>query len=128
MVQVTLTLSDPVYEEAERVARKNNRPVESVLAETLEQALAPFSVNERRPQMLREVAAFEAMRKALWERYPNQYVALREAEVIDHDADKVELLRRIRAGRSPDDVVLIRQVLAADTPPLNFRSPRFVQE
>lgn len=128
MVQVTLTVSDSVYEEAERVARRTNRPIESVLADTLEQALAAFSVDERRPWMLREVAAFEAMRDELWERYPNQYAALHQGQVVDHDDDKVALLRRVRAGRSPDDVVLIRQVLAAEPPPLQFRSPRFVRE
>lgn len=128
MVQVTLTLSDPVYQEAERVARQTNRPIESVLAETLEQALASFSVDERRPQMLREVAAFEAMQEALWERYPSQYVALHQGEVVDHDDDRTTLVKRVHADRSPDEVVLIRKVLATDVPPLQFRSPRFVHD
>jgi hypothetical protein len=84
-------------------------------------------MHPQREAMLREEAAFEQKRVALWQQYANQFVAMHQAEVVDHDADEETLIARIEAAY-PDKVVLIRQVLEKPEPPLVFRSPRLLHE
>ena len=127
MIEITLAVSDPVYQQAAQLAQRTNRPVEEVLADTLEQAFSPFGVDACRPIMQQEEAAFEAMRATLWEQFPNQYVALHQGQVIDHDSDQVLLVQRVRQKIPRQQVVLFRQVTAVEPPPLRFRSPRFLE-
>ncbi len=56
-----------------------------------------------------ERAAFLRLHPDLWEKYPEQYVAILGGKVVDHDADKVALFKRIDA-RYPGVFVLMRQV------------------
>lgn len=84
---------------------------------------SPFYHDPRTHLMDREIAAFEAMPAALVANYPEQYVAIFQGALVDHDADKALLLDR-SAQSHPDDVVLIRQVRHTPRPPFRLRSPR----
>jgi hypothetical protein len=123
--QITLTIPDNVYQQAEQVAQTSNRPVTEVLAETLVSAFPPLDVNSNREAMQREVAAFEIMHSDLWKQYAHQYVAIFQKKVIDHDIDELALVERIDK-KYPEAVVLIRQVLPQLPKALVFRSPRLV--
>ncbi|MEZ4663537.1 MAG: hypothetical protein R2911_38840 [Caldilineaceae bacterium] len=79
------------------------------------------AVSAQRPAMLREQAAFEAMQSELVAQYLDQYVAVFQGKVTDHDADKLALLARIDRDL-PDEVVLIRKVTAHPRPPLKYHS------
>jgi hypothetical protein len=125
--QVTLTIPDNIYQQAEYVAQTTNRPVTEVLTETIAKAFPPLDINPDRPAMEREVAAFEAMHASLWSQYPQQYVAIRGGKVIDHDADEATLVERIDS-QYPETIILIRQVLPQLPRPLVFRSPRWVSQ
>ena len=59
--QITLTLPDEVYEQIQRTAAADQRPIAEVLTDTIVQATPIFSVDARRPAMLREQAAFRSM-------------------------------------------------------------------
>lgn len=85
------------------------------------------SVDPARPAMLREQAAFDAMKAKLLAKYPNEYVALFQGQVIDHDVDQLVLIER-RNKLLPNEVVLIQHVSEEPEPQLHFRSPRFVKE
>jgi len=65
------------------------------------------------PAFLREDAAYRARLPELLEAYEGQFVAIRGGEVVDHDADRFPLARRVRSayGRS---FVLIRRVSRHD--------------
>ena len=121
--QVTLTIPDNIYQQAEYVAQTTNRLVTEVLTETIAKAFPPLDINPDRPAMDREIAAFEAMHANLWSQYPQQYVALRGGKVIDHDADEVTVVERIDS-QYPETIVLIRQVLPQLPRTLVFRSHR----
>lgn len=125
--QVTLTLPDEVYQQAESLAQATNQPIAEVLVDVIEQAFTPMMpVNENRPKMQEQVAAFEAMHAELWQTYPHQYVAFHEGQLIDHDDDKIALIMRIDE-QYPGKVVMIRQVMAELPPVLRVRSPRLVR-
>jgi hypothetical protein len=49
--QVTLTIPDTVYQQAEYVAQATNRPVTEVLAETIAKAFPSLYVDPNRPVM-----------------------------------------------------------------------------
>jgi hypothetical protein len=80
----------------------------------------------QRAQMLQEEAAFDAMLPELLRHYPNEFVAVVQQQVVDHDHDEVALAKRVHE-RYPDPVILIRPVLDQPEPPLIFRSPRFIR-
>jgi hypothetical protein len=77
-------------------------------------------------QMLREEAAFDAMLPELRGRYPNEFIAMAQQQVVDHDQDEIALADRVHT-RFPDALILIRPVLDQPEPPLVFRSPRFTR-
>lgn len=83
-----------------------------------------IDVHPERALMEREVKAFEAQHAMLWQKYPEEYVAIHVGKVIDHDRNEQSLVNRIDA-KFPDQIVLIRQVLPTLPPTLVFRSPRF---
>lgn len=124
--QVTLTVPDTLYQQAEEMAQTNNRQIEDVLTEQLLLTLPPIHVSENRAAMLREEAAFDAMKPDLLAKYFNQYVAVYQGQVVDHDKDELVLVERIDQ-QYPEQVVLLRQVLPHPPKPLYFRSPRFVR-
>jgi hypothetical protein len=84
-------------------------------------------ISSQHQAMRREEAAFAAMKPALLAQYPQQFVALFQQQVIDHDPDELALLARIEQTY-PDKLVLIRQVLETPEAPLQVRSPRLVRE
>jgi hypothetical protein len=42
-----------------------------------------------------EIAAYHALHPMLWSRYPKQHVAIHSGQLLDHDENKVALRRRI---------------------------------
>ena len=123
MQAISLLLQDDVYRAVQQAARSQGRAIEDVLTETIGERFASSpitSVGEDR--MALEEEAFEAMRDALWQQYPDQYVAIQDGVVIDHDVDKQTLFQRVRAGRPPDEIVLLKQVTAEPKAPIRWHS------
>lgn len=125
--QVTLSVSEAVYRQAEWLARTSQRDIAEVLAEILSRSMPRFPMDERRAEMMREAEAFRRQHASLKENYLGEYVALRQGYVVDHDSDPTDLLERIVA-RYPGQVVLRRKVEDRATPLLEFRSPRSVND
>lgn len=73
-----------------------------------------------------ERAAFMAMHTELWAKYHNQYVAIYNGQLIDHDEAFAELHSRVRA-EYPDTFVLMRRVEAEPEPVYHFLSPRLAE-
>jgi len=73
--------------------------------------------------MEQNVEAYKAMHGELVERYLEQYVAICDGQLIDHDLDPVALLQRVR-DRHPDQVILRRKVELTPERELGVRHPR----
>lgn len=86
-----------------------------------------FYASPERAQLLQEQAAFEAMHAELWARYPHQFVAVVNDEVVDRDEDEVALLKR-RRQHYPNQVVLLKPITENPVRTLYIRSPRIVRE
>jgi len=70
-----------------------------------------------------ESRAFDALKADLLAKYPGEYVAVHNGEVIDHNPELRTLHLRVyeKYGRTP---VLLKQVLAGPERELVIRSPR----
>lgn len=120
--RVTVELPDSVFRRVESIARQSRRNVPEVVADFVARSVQPFPVDDGREAMLREVAAFRAMHPALYRDYCDQYVAIHEGRLVDHDPDSVALLKRVRQN-FPGRVVLRRRVSETPDVVLHHRSP-----
>ncbi|MEM7110951.1 MAG: DUF5678 domain-containing protein [Chloroflexota bacterium] len=84
-----------------------------------------FPAHKRQAEMMQEVQAFEAQHTMLADNYLGQYVAFYQGTLIDHDANHIQLVKRIDA-KYPNEIVLIRQVQEKLPQPLRGPTPRLV--
>jgi len=134
--QVTLTIPEELYRQAERLAQALNRDVADVLAEAIQleamavdtgadpSASALGSALET-PEMVAEREAFLALHQQLLEQHFGEYVAIQGGQLVDHDPQIGALFARINE-RYPDRFVLMRRVQASPEIEYRFRSPRLV--
>lgn len=121
--QIVVDLPDHIYRRLESLARQSQRDVNAVITEVVSRSVQPFPVDANRAAMLREVEAFRVLHPTLWHDLPNEHVAILDGKLVDHDADPVALLQRIRRDY-PGRTVLRRKVGPASDRVLRFRSPR----
>lgn len=86
------------------------------------EAVARYLRERQEAKIDREIAAFDAMHVHLTREHLEEWVAVHDQELVDHDSDRVALYRRIRTryGRT---AVLIRQVTASRTDEVWLRTP-----
>jgi hypothetical protein len=124
-IEVTLQLPDAVYRQAKQTAQSNQQEIADVLMQAIMQTIPPFPVHKERETMLRETRAYKAMHAELAKQYLGQYVAIHQGKLVDHDADPLALLQRVRQN-FPNQVVLRRKVTPTPEITLYMRSPRFL--
>ena len=106
----TLTIPHLLYERAKRIAQNQHREVTDVVVEVLEQGLPAMEIEQKKTtEREREKQAFHRLHSDLWQKYPQEYVAVYDGEIVDHDVNRAALLERID-NQYPDVFVLIRQV------------------
>lgn len=88
----------------------------------INEAVAHYLRERQQAKIDREIAAYETMHAELMRDHLDEWVAIHNQELVDHDRDRVALYRRIRAiyGRTS---VLIRQVLAEPIEEIWVRTP-----
>ena len=91
-------------------------------AELVESALRNYLRQLEKDQIQSETEAFRNMHTELLSRYADQYVAIYEGKLVDHDPDFQSIHERIRQrfGRQP---ILIRRVTSEIEHTLTFHSP-----
>lgn len=116
----TISLKPDLAEQVEFLANKTQTSAEAFVDKALRSYLLQF----RREKIRAETEAFEQQREDLLAKYPGQYVAVHNGQVIDHDHDLRTLHLRVfdQLGHLP---VLLKQVTNEPDHELVFRSPRF---
>lgn len=114
-----IDLSPRLLEQVERLAQWQQVTVEAVTA----RALSDYLDRLEWEKLEAEMAAFQAQLPALLDTYPDEYVAMHEGRVIDHDVDLRALHSRVYATMGPIPV-LLQKVTATPTPDILIRSPR----
>jgi len=115
----TIVIPEQVYAELMPVAAQEARDIQELVSDALRRYL--WEARER--QMDREMEAFRAMHAELKQRYLGQFIAMQNGTVVDSDADRVALSRRVRQTHG-NAVVLITQVEQEPEREWMMRSPR----
>lgn len=87
-------------------------------------SFAPLPVHEDRSVMEQNIITYHNMHDELVAQYLGDYVAICDGKMVDHDADPVLLLERIRRDY-PEQVVLRRKVEKLPECELHIRHPLF---
>ncbi|MEZ4705624.1 MAG: hypothetical protein R3A44_00375 [Caldilineaceae bacterium] len=111
-ITVTLKIPEDIYQRTERLAISSHKPTSQILVEQLAAAQAipaPPSDDPEQLQLQQEAAAYKTMHPQLRVQFPDQWVAIYQGYLIDHDADEDALIARL-AKAYPGCLVLVRQV------------------
>ena len=129
---VTIKIAVELLERAKRIARQRNQDISEVLVESirLEEAedaetLYPGFSDVETAVMAREEKAFHELHPLLKEKYAREYVAIFDGQLIDHDPDLEQILKRTKQ-KYADQFVWIAPVKDSPEEIFNFRSPRLV--
>ncbi len=117
-----LHLDDQLVEQLEQLAARRSMDVNEFLAEAVRSYLRQIE----QEAMQENITAFSTLQADLLKNYRNEYVAIHQGKLVDHDSDFQTLHSRIRRqfGRQP---VLLRHVSAETERTWTFRSPRFTR-
>jgi len=116
----TISIPEQVYTELMPVAARENKGIEQIVGEALQRYL--WEARER--QMDRELEAYRAMHADLKQRFLGQYAAICNGALVDSDADRAALARRVRQQYG-SAAVLITRVEPEPEREFTLRSPRF---
>jgi hypothetical protein len=134
---VNIALSEQTAEKLHQAAAVRRISVSKLLDQVVEQFVADPAVwlnwsgdnheDAQLAQIEQEQRAYETQHRQLLEAYPGQYVAMIHGSVVDHDADRAALGRRVRAryGNAP---VLITPVRSEARQTIVIRRPRLIEE
>jgi hypothetical protein len=120
---VALAVDEGTISQLKKAADEKGTTVE----ELAEQAIHQFLRDEARRIIRKEADAFRNLHPELMVKYPGEYVAIYQGQVIDHDTDQLALFLRIDE-QFPHTPVLIQQVLPEPEEVYTIRSPRFEDE
>lgn len=130
---VQVPLSEKTYRRVKKWADTQHQGVAEIIAEHLEQTL-PFveeEFAEKFPQtdpdedVEKERNAYLTLHADLLKQYPDEYVAIQNEQLVDHDTNKSALYARINQ-HYPEQFVLIRRVIAEPEPTYQFHATRNV--
>lgn len=112
----TVVVRPELLESLERNADLRQKTVDDLVNE----ALARYVHQLEDDKLDREIETYERLHPELKRKLPGRWVAIHGGELVDQDAERAELYRRIRAryGRT---AVLIRQVQEEPTPEIRWR-------
>ncbi len=137
MPTLELSLSEITYTTLRRAAKQRSQPIESVVEDALIAFLQPTAVSEkdagngssallgdwRRAKIHIEAEAWRSLPAATQHSYGEDFVAVHNRQVVDHDRDRLTLHRRIRA-RFGDVPVLITPAGSPSPREFQLMSPR----
>ena len=126
---VTIKIAKELFDRAKRIARQRNQDVSEVLVESIrleevEDALYPGFAEGETAVMAREEKAFHELHPQLREKYPQEYVAIFEGQLVDHDPDLAQILKRTKQ-KCLDQFVWIAPVHESPLPEFRSRSFRW---
>ena len=109
--QVTLTIPNNIFQQAQNLARKQARPVEDILSESivLQKSVNFTDLSEVNPELDQEMEAYIAMHPQLRQTMLGKHVAVYQSELIDSDDNLDKLTERIHA-KYPSETVWVSKI------------------
>ena len=104
-----LLIPDSLVKRVQRLAKRQERRVDDVVAEALQRGLPLLEEGSVLSEWEAEIQAFRQMHAVWREQFGGQYVAVYSGHLVDHDPSFETLLGRI-STRYPEEFVLIRPI------------------
>ena len=137
MPTLELSLSETTYTTLRQAAERRNQPIEGVVEDALNAFLEPSITSEasndngsseptigwRQAKIHAEAGAWRSLPPAVRRGYGDDFVAVHDGRVVDHDGDRLTLFRRVRT-RFGDVPVLITPASAPSPREFQMISPR----
>jgi hypothetical protein len=124
--RLIVSLPNKVLEKIEKRAEAENRPINDLVVDVLQNTFNGMPDNPENEAMEREMAAYQTMHPQLLSQYKNQYVAILDGRLVDHDTNQLALVKR-RLQKYPNQTVLITQVRPEPIRTIQIRSPRLLK-
>jgi hypothetical protein len=124
--RLIVSLPNKVLQKIEKRAQAENRPVNELVVDVLQSTFNGMPDNPENEVMEQEMAAYQAMHPQLLAKYENQFVAVLNGRIVDHDSDQLALVKR-RLQNYPSQTVLITQVRPELIRTIHIRSPRLLR-
>ena len=123
-MNVNLKIPDHIFERAKRVAQNQNVDVADIVTQILDKGLPAVDSAVPSPNKKQEIEAFHRLHPTLLEKYPGEYAAIHNQQLVDHDANRAALLKRI-THNFPNVFVLVRPIQENPEIILHHRSTRW---
>jgi len=114
----TVKIPQPLYEKAEKLARKRQQKVNELISGVWDETLSFMAgeetfvdLSEPDEAVDRKMEAYIAMHPMLWQKYPGQHVAVYGGELVDRDTDLNALYARVEENY-PDEFVWVTTIEA----------------
>lgn len=128
----TISEVSPSFKDVARISQQLSAAEGLLLAKTLLDGLVTEEIDELSAEsnssedeaVAREREAYIALHPTLFKQYPDEYVAIYQGQLVDHDKEAYALSLRIHQ-RFPDAFVWIAPVKAQVLEEWVVRSPRF---
>ncbi len=120
MAEYQVSVSEQVFVELKPIAEREDKKIDELVNEALSRYL--WEAKERKID--HEMEAYRAMHAELKQRFLGEYVAIHDGELVDHDADRRALSRRVRQ-KYGGAAVLITPVEEKSEREFLMLSPRF---
>jgi hypothetical protein len=116
---LTITLKPDIAEEVERLTQDTHTTPDAVV----DSALRAYLLDFEREKIKVETARFNEQKQALLSQYENQYIAMHNGQVIDHDVELWVLHERVieKLGNTP---VLLKKVTSRSDADIVLHSPK----
>lgn len=135
-----LSLSETTYATLRQAAQRRSQPIEHLVEDALNAFLQPATSSEenagngssartgdwRRAKNHAEAEAWRSLPATVRRSYSEDFVAVHNGQVVDHDRDRLTLYRRVRA-RFGDVPVLITPAGSVSPREFQLLSPRVEQ-
>jgi hypothetical protein len=115
----SITLPPQLLNPLQQIASEKGRSVETLV----EELVSGYLREQRHTQLLAEMERFRAQHVELLTKYRDEFIAMREGRVLDHDADGGALYARLRRQHG-DLPILIVQVTETPEQEFTVRNPK----
>lgn len=120
MAKHSVLIPDQVFADLMPIAEEEDKEISELVTEALRKYL--WEARERKIE--REMEAYRTLHAELKQRFSGEYVAIHDGELVDHDADRRVLSRRVRQ-KYGNAAVLITPVEEKPEREFLILSPRF---
>ena len=119
-----ITLPNQLYERVKQTAQNKQQSVDEYVLELIASTLAENDIipTTNDEALAQEAQAWDSLYPMLKEKYPGQYVAIHQGQILDVDEDALSLNRRVRTNH-PNKTIWVSRVEEEPFPEIFMRSP-----